>query len=244
MKALSPRAKKIGAGVSAALGCVLILWCVRVPALSAAGRWLDVGEPPSPAEVVMVLPGEPETRGLAAAALVRAGYAKRAITSHERPLPEVEDGGALSNEEALARIFEARGLARDLVSVLPGESRTTFDDAEALAGFMRREPAATVIAVTNDYHSRRARWVFRKALGADGARLRFATIPTDGVDAARWWRTEDGVIIYANEFLKLAFYLLRYGRGWIWIALAIAAIAAAYFARRWKRRETASDGAP
>ena len=40
--------------------------------------------------------------------------------------------------------------------------------------------------------------------------VRFLAAPTDDFDENTWWQSEDGFRCYANEYVKLAFYLLRY----------------------------------
>lgn len=241
-----PRWAKICASCAAAVAALGIgAWLARAPLLRAAGGWLDVGETPRPADLVMLLPGDPNTRAFAAAALVKTGYAPRAVTSHEMPSPSVLEGAAIAGDEMARRVFVARGVAPEAISVLPGESRSTFDDAAALAKFLGSEPARSVIVVTNDFHSRRARWVFRKALGRRAGALRFVTVPVEGIDSARWWRTEDGAVLYASEYLKLVFYFFRYGSGWAWLAGGgAAAIAGMVIARRrWARRHPAPASA-
>ena len=46
--------------------------------------------------------------------------------------------------------------------------------------------------------------------GSTPGGLHFVGGPTDGYDASNWWRSEEGSQRYANEYLKLAFYLVNY----------------------------------
>jgi hypothetical protein len=40
--------------------------------------------------------------------------------------------------------------------------------------------------------------------------VRFVGAPVDGFDETNWWHFEAGVNCYLNEYLKLAYYWLRY----------------------------------
>ena len=50
------------------------LYLARAAILPAVASWLDVGEPPQPADAIMLLNGDAETRAFAAAALWKAGW--------------------------------------------------------------------------------------------------------------------------------------------------------------------------
>ena len=50
------------------------LYLARAVILPAVASWLDVGEPPQPADAIMLLTGDAETRPFAAAALWKAGW--------------------------------------------------------------------------------------------------------------------------------------------------------------------------
>ena len=52
--------------------------------------------------------------------------------------------------------------------------------------------------------------IFRKTFGERAASLRFVGAPLDGFDETNWWHFESGLRTYLNEYLKLAFYLVRY----------------------------------
>ena len=46
----------------------------------------------------------------------------------------------------------------------PGGVASTFDEAATLARYARRNTIRNVIVVTNEFHSRRARWIFSQGL--------------------------------------------------------------------------------
>jgi uncharacterized SAM-binding protein YcdF (DUF218 family) len=108
------------------------------------------------------------------------------------------------------RVLVARGVPEGRVVTLPGEVASTFDEAHALGRFLDAHPDATVAVVTDDYHTRRARRVFRKVLGARAGRVSFVATPVDGVSAADWWTTPRGFSNYVAETFKAAYYEVRY----------------------------------
>ena len=194
--------------------------------LPAAGRWLDVGEAPRPADYCLVLSGDFESRPFAAAAL----YSKGEIR-HDIWLTQVASSGppflsGLDSQQAARRVLTTLGVPDERIAVLGGDCASTFDEAKSLQRMLTSHPDATVAVVTSDFHTRRSRWIFRQVLGDEADRLQFIAVPTDYFNAENWWTVEEGFATYSKEFLKLPFYYLRYGWGIIWIAVAVVAIVA------------------
>jgi uncharacterized SAM-binding protein YcdF (DUF218 family) len=188
---------------------VLVLYLARGWILSRAGRFLDIGEPPRRTDYVLILGGESSTRPFVAAALLRAGLARRALVPTVKMSPEAADGLWPAEHVLIRRILLARGIRADDILVLPGECDSTIDEAHALARFLDSEPEATVTVVTNDFHTRRARMLFRRVLKKTREnRVFFVAAPLDGVKTENWWRSERGFVVYINEYLKLIRYSL------------------------------------
>ncbi len=178
--------------------------------LPAVARALDVSEPPARVDYVVVLGGGLETRPFVAAALVKAGLAKTVLLPNVKLSPEAEDGLAPPEHEVTIDILVRRGVDPDAITVLKPEVNSTADEARALADFLADKPNASVAIVTNASHTRRARWIYRKALGPKAAQVRFVAAPVDGFDETNWWRHEAGVHCYLMEYVKLPYYWLRY----------------------------------
>ena len=201
--------------------------------LPAAGRWLDVGEPPQVTDYCLVLSGGYESRPFGAAALYRRGYVRRQIWLTHVP----DDNGSplpgMSPNAAVTKLLVSLGVPSERIAILEGTCSTTFDEAQALARRLDAVPQATVTVVTSNYHTRRSRWVFRAVLGKRAEQLRFFSVPTDNFSPECWWQVEEGFSTYPKEYFKLAFYLVRYGWAGYWIAGGIVALIGF---RIWRRR--------
>jgi uncharacterized SAM-binding protein YcdF (DUF218 family) len=189
---------------------LVLLYANRNRLLVAAAQFLDVSEPPQSTDYVMVLGGDVETRPFVAAALIKTGFARGALVERIKGFGDDRDGIVPPEQETIRAVLVHQGVPPDAVMTLPQEGASTFDEARALAEFLRSEPQSSVTVVTSCYHTRRTRWIFRKALGERSARVRFLGAPTDGFDASNWWHYDSGLITYLDEYGKLTFYLLRY----------------------------------
>jgi len=57
-----------------------------------------------------------------------------------------------------------------------------------------------VAVVTTDYHTRRARAIFRREVPQNLAELHFVAVATDGFDADNWWRFHKALLLTSTSF--------------------------------------------
>jgi uncharacterized SAM-binding protein YcdF (DUF218 family) len=209
--------------------------------LPAVARWLDVGQRPAAADYVMIMPGGEETRPFVAAGMVRRGMARTVLVPTTVDGPLTEDGVLPPNHQWIRKILNLRGVEDDRIVFLDQRSGSSWNDAQALADYLASDSQATVAVVTNDFHTRRARWVFRRVLGDRSERLFLVSAPSDRFTPDDWWRYRRGVQTYLGEYAKLIAYVLLYGGWTVWIPIALSAVAvlAGAGARYWYRPEDA-----
>lgn len=186
------------------------LYLGRAALLPSAARFLDVSESPAQVDDVLVLGGGSDTRPFIAAALVKSGKARQVLIPTVKPSLNAEQNIGPPESEVISRVLQARGVPAQAIVQLPGDVASTADEAKALARFLEEHPEHTVAVVTNPFHTRRASWIFQKVLGERAPQVHFVAAPTDGFDENSWWQSEDGFGCYANEYVKLGFYWLRY----------------------------------
>jgi uncharacterized SAM-binding protein YcdF (DUF218 family) len=189
------------------------LFCVpavRDAALPPVAGWLDIDQQPECTPYVLILPGDESRRSLTAAGLIRVGLAQDVLIPQNPESADVKDGITLPTAQISRQILLQAGIADDHILLLPSQSRTTFDDARAVAEFLRdREPKVT--GVTSAFHTRRTRFVFRRVFGADADGIRVVSAPNPGFDTSDWWQRREGLRLILTEYVKLAFYYVRYG---------------------------------
>ena len=208
------------------------LYLARGAILPVAARWLDVGTYPQPADYVMVLGGGTESRPFAAAAIIKAGLARRVLVSHVNRGRLVLSGSLLSEDQIVRRVLVARGVPEDAIAVVGWEGASTYDEARALASLLKDMPDARVLILTSDFHTRRARWIFREILGSQGSQISMVSTPSEGFRFDRWWCCHEGFQTIAGENIKFLLYAMRYGRSFRVAALiALIGVCAALYCR-------------
>ncbi|MFW5745558.1 MAG: YdcF family protein [Spirochaetota bacterium] len=161
---------------------------------------LVVDEPPVHADAIVLLEG-----GLAripqAVSLVEQGYATRLIYPGLAPVAR----------EPLDRALAS--LSRRAELIVPDDTATesTWEEALSTRAILASRPDIdSILLVTSDYHTRRARWTFRKVLPSS------VDITTIAATQRHWTpdlAREPGSAreLYRRERRKMLGYLLLYG---------------------------------
>ncbi len=136
------------------LGVALALVAAR------AGQWLVVDEPRR-SDVILVLAGETGRRPERALQLLEQGYGRRVVID----VPAGATIFTFSAIELAKKYVQSLPRASD-ISICPIVGLSTKDETHDAGKCLAGEPAASVLLVTSDFHSRRALKIFRHELPA------------------------------------------------------------------------------
>jgi uncharacterized SAM-binding protein YcdF (DUF218 family) len=163
--------------------------------LGAMGSFLVKAEPPSKADVVLVLAGDSRgNRILKAAELVKEGYAPKAVISG----PDGEYG---HYECDLAIPFAVKaGYPESYFVHLENMARSTRDEARVAVAELRKLGVRRVLIVTSDYHTRRAGRMYREE--APDLDIHVVAAPDKYFSADGWWQNREGRKVLFMEWAK------------------------------------------
>jgi len=102
-----------------------------------------------------------------------------------------------------------RGVAADKIETLTGATSTQEESDEILA-YCKQHGFKKVSVLSSAFHLRRVRWVFHDKFNAAGIQVLFLAAPDRTFNANNWWKDEEGLITCNNEYIKLAYYLVKY----------------------------------
>ena len=183
--------------VFAVLGAVFAL---------GAGRFLTQTDELAPADVILVLGGGYPRRAYHGVDLFEQGYADRVLFSggtYEDACVTISD--PCSSLAAAVR----EGLPASSAIITTELAQSTYDEALALRELATDEGWESVILVTDPFHTRRTGLAFR-ALMPD-VTFMLSAAPSPKFNGARWYATEDGLVMVFTEFIKLGYYWLHHG---------------------------------
>ena len=196
-----------------ASACALLLGCYifRAPLLTGlANAWI-VNDAPEKADAIVVLGGKPDIRPFEAARLYHAGVAPRILYMDVKLTPAAEKGQMLSEREITRRILLSNDVPDTAMTAVGNGVNSTYDESLAVRSWLATNNSAKTILIATDLsHTRRARWIFRKELQGAGVQVRIHAIDPPEYGTTNWWKHEEGLIAFETEFIKDAYYHLKY----------------------------------
>lgn len=185
-----------------------------------AGTWLVKESVPSHADALVLLMGNFTDRVLQTADLYGSGLANRVIIAEESMggYKGLTDRGVkiISHTSQAVRSLVALGVPADSITILPGDARSTLDEAVIVRDYIGTNPGLdTLILVSSPYHLRRSSVIFGKAFKEAGLTVFTGTSGSGtytGFDADRWWRSKEDIQHVLTEVIKIGSFVTVEGR--------------------------------
>jgi len=173
-----------------------VVYLLREPLMTEAARLFIVDEALQPADAIVVLGDDnyPGDRARRAAELYQGRWAPKVVVSgrYLRPYANVA--------ELMKRDVMESGVGEGAVVPLAHFAANTREEAYAVRNLIREERWRRVIVVTSNYHTRRSRYIFRRALDHD-VEVRVAAAGDRDFMPAGWWNSRAGVRIFFRELM-------------------------------------------
>jgi uncharacterized SAM-binding protein YcdF (DUF218 family) len=179
--------------------------------LPLPAKWLVANDRIERADVIVVLSGNTLARSKGAARLYRQRYAPLLIVNggQQSEYFELLTGERAYDSELTARVLARLGVPRDAM-VRFDSMNGTRDEALAFRQYVATHPVRKAILVTSHLHSRRARWIFRRALTGTGVEVMAIDMPQPDVNVQDWWQRPDAALAVLNEYMKFVYYSVAY----------------------------------
>ena len=173
----------------------VVLYLVRHPVMRFVAESWVVEDPIDHADAILVLSDDNfyADRATRAAELFREGKAGVIIASGRRLRP------AAGIAELMEHDLIERGVPKDKIFRVAHDADNTGEEAEALVGLARNRKWKSVIVVTSNYHTRRARYIFRKVFPEE-IEIRVASARDGDFDPERWWEKRNSIKLLTREF--------------------------------------------
>jgi uncharacterized SAM-binding protein YcdF (DUF218 family) len=189
-----------GGIISSLIGLLFLLlllggvYLARHPLLRYAGESLVVEDPLQKSDAIIILSDDNfyADRATRAAELFRQNFAPVVVASGIRLRPNA------SIAELMTHDLIERGVPKENILPFPQDADNTREEAEALKKLVQQKKWKSVIVVTSNYHTRRARYIFRKIF-ANIATVRVASARDGDFDPANWYEHRKAVKRFVHE---------------------------------------------
>jgi uncharacterized SAM-binding protein YcdF (DUF218 family) len=170
------------------------IYLLRFQFMTALGNYLVVNEPPEHVDAVVVLAGDQTgERVLKAAELVKAGWAPYALVSGTPVL--------LTDEAELNVAYAvSKGYPPTIFRPLERDTHSTREETVQIASELKSKNIHSILLVTSNYHTRRAKALMHNA--APHLRMRVIAAPDRFFSPDGWWKNRNGARLFLYEWLK------------------------------------------
>lgn len=179
------------------VACVA-LYLARRPILRFAGEEWIVDDAIEHADAIVVLSDDNfyADRATRAAELFREGDAPLVVASGRRLRPNA------TISELMEHDLVERGVPREKILRFPHDGDSTAEEALALVKLAAQKRWRSVIVVTSNYHSRRARYVFHRIFGSSCA-VRVASARDADFDPSHWFEKRKSIKQFTREVVGM-----------------------------------------
>lgn len=183
------------------------LYLARHPLMRLAAEEWMVEDPLEKSDAIVVLGddnfyADRATRGVE---LYRQGLAPLVVACGRRLRPYA------GISELIQHDLIERGVPRERVLAFPTDATDTRQDAEALASLAEQKHWRSVIVVTSNYHTRRARYIFHRVFPTE-VDVRVASAHDGSFDPEHWYEHRGSVKRFVLELggMLVAMWELRH----------------------------------
>jgi len=172
-----------------------LLYLVRRPILRFVAESWIVEDADSKADALIVLSDDNfyADRATRAAELFREGKAPIVVASGRRLRPMA------GIAELMEHDLVERGVPKDKIVRLAHDADNTREEAEALTKLAAQRKWHSVIVVTSNYHTRRARYIFHRVF-PQGIEVHMASARDGDFDPQHWWEKRKSIKELTREF--------------------------------------------
>ncbi len=172
-----------------------VLYLARRPILRLTAEWWIIEDPLDKADALIVLGddnfyADRATRG---AQLFREGKAPVIVASGRRLRPNA------GIAELMEHDLVERGVPRDKIVRFAQDADSTLEEARSLAKLAKERKWHSVIVVTSNFHTRRARYIFQRVF-PQGLEVRIASARDGDFDPEEWWEKRKSIKELTREF--------------------------------------------
>ncbi len=178
-----------------------------------AGRWLVRDDTPKHADAMVLLMGNIPDRILQAADLYKSGVVTRLIIVKEsmgdyRALQE-KGVTIIDNATQVRDAAITLGIPPDSIVILPGDARSTLQEARMVREYLTSEQTYTLLLVSSSFHMRRAGMIFTTALRHHDMPVTVLCSPSSYTSfrAEGWWKRKEDIQTVISEYVKIGSFI-------------------------------------
>jgi uncharacterized SAM-binding protein YcdF (DUF218 family)/glycosyltransferase involved in cell wall biosynthesis len=201
---------KISKNVFSVIALYAVLF--NSPLIWFAGKQLAVRHDPKIVDAIVVFSGDGESSYINESYQRRALDAIRYYKSGYAPLIILSSGKdqTFSEVEIIRALLIRRGVPEQAIQILEKYPRSTHENVSLVKKILIARKVKSILLITSPYHSRRALWVWRKAMPEIS--LVAPVVVDTPQESMQWMATTKQIKVICYEYLAIVFY---WWKGWL-----------------------------
>jgi hypothetical protein len=120
-------------------------------------------------------------------------------------------GAVFGHTESNRRVLLKLGVPEAAIESFGTANKNTFEEVSALKLWTDHNTVSVLIIPTEIFSARRVSWILRREFVGTTVRIEVPSFDsTDGYKRTDWWKSNEGIIAFQNEFLKYIYYRWKY----------------------------------
>ncbi|MGB7437613.1 MAG: YdcF family protein [Candidatus Acidiferrum sp.] len=175
------------------------LYFARHPIMRFAAESWVVDDPAPHTDAIVVLSDDNfyADRATHAAKLYRQGVAPIVVASGRRLRPNA------GISELMEHDLVERGVPKDKILKFAHDADSTREEADTIGKLATANRWKSLVIVTSNYHTRRARYIFSRVLPA-GITVSVSSARDGDFDPERWWEKRKSIKLFTHELAGMA----------------------------------------
>lgn len=176
--------------------------------LLSYGSFFMINTAKKGADGIVVLAGNDITRVKKAIELKKEGYSKKIYITSAKEYSKNYLSVYKSRANEIAEIFSVEKEQYEYIKSYKDGATSTFDEAYDVANFVKINSLKGVIIVTDEFHTKRALYAFKKIFKKQNIdiKIEVAGAKNSIFNAHNWYKTEDGLSSLISEGMKYILY--------------------------------------
>jgi uncharacterized SAM-binding protein YcdF (DUF218 family) len=198
--------------IAGAAGVLLLLLLVafRTPILRGMGNFLITADAPVHCDAVAVLGGYSFERAPKAIELVNAGLTNHVLcTGGNVPSAFLAIDTVITEARLTKDMLIRGGIDAGMLSALES-STSTMEESQEIRAWCDARDLDTLGVISSAFHLRRVRMVFEEAFAESEIEVVYIAANPIDYETDQWWKSEQGLIMVNNEYMKYLYYVLKY----------------------------------
>lgn len=190
------------------LAVLMLIFIFRENILTSYPKIFIVDNAKKNADAILILSGDIVTRAEGAMSAYKQGYANKlfitTIKNRSSKYPHI----IKTRNQYIKDIIEYENININYIPSIKGGATSTIDEAIDMAIYLKKNPLQRIILITNEFHTRRALYIFKKIFKKNNISTHVEVKSVHNKDILKnWYKYESSLLNFLIlEPIKFIFY--------------------------------------